>query len=148
MPELTYSLQFKGAAAPKEGNPAVLNVRATAPGRAVRCLVGATGLTSSSEPAGGDEAVFESEVSMTGPGTFDETGRITFGSGNVLRFSNVAPGHVAPAAESGINAGAVIWKIDGGEGQFAGASGLITSNFFFGATGEVTDNQTGVIFLK
>ncbi len=39
------------------------------------------------------------------------------------------------------------WRIEGGEGQFAGASGLITSNFFVGGTLAVTDHHFGVILL-
>jgi hypothetical protein len=39
----------------------------------------------------------------------------------------------------------VPWHVDRGEGQFAGASGLITSNFFVSATGEVTDHHFGVL---
>jgi hypothetical protein len=40
-----------------------------------------------------------------------------------------------------------MWRIDGGEGQFAGATGLITSNFFVGADLTVTDHHVGVILL-
>jgi hypothetical protein len=42
----------------------------------------------------------------------------------------------------------VMWQVDGGDGQFAGASGLITSNFFVGDGGEVTDHHLGVLFLQ
>jgi hypothetical protein len=41
-----------------------------------------------------------------------------------------------------------MWHVDGGEGQFAGANGIITSNFTLSATGEVTDNHFGVIFVR
>jgi len=44
--------------------------------------------------------------------------------------------------------GTVSWKVDGGEGQFEGASGLIASNFTVGGAGEVIDNHFGVIFLR
>ena len=37
------------------------------------------------------------------------------------------------------------WHVDSGEGQFAGASGLITANFFVSATGEVTAHHCGVL---
>jgi hypothetical protein len=40
-----------------------------------------------------------------------------------------------------------MWRIDSGQGQFEGASGLITSNFTVGDDGEVTDNHFGVIFV-
>ena len=38
-------------------------------------------------------------------------------------------------------------EIDGGEGRFEGARGLITSNFLVSDSGEVVDNQFGVIFV-
>jgi hypothetical protein len=47
-----------------------------------------------------------------------------------------------------LESGAVSWKVDGGEGQFAGASGYITSNFTMDEAGHVTDNQFGVIYIK
>jgi hypothetical protein len=41
-----------------------------------------------------------------------------------------------------------MWQVDGGEGQFAGARGLITSNFFVSETGEVTDCHFGLLFVQ
>ena len=38
-------------------------------------------------------------------------------------------------------------EIDGDEGRFEDAQGLITSNFFVSDSGEVVDNQFGVIFV-
>jgi hypothetical protein len=40
-----------------------------------------------------------------------------------------------------------MWRVDDGEGQFAGASGLITSNFTLSDTDEVIDNHFGLIFV-
>ena len=40
-----------------------------------------------------------------------------------------------------------MWRVTGGEGQFAGASGLITSNFFVGDDLAVTDHHFGVLFV-
>jgi hypothetical protein len=85
---------------------------------------------------------------MTSDSSFDEAGTISFGKERRLRFVTAGQGHVAPSAEGGVSTGAVAWKIDGGEGQFSGATGYITSNFWFNAEGEVTDNQFGVIELK
>jgi len=42
----------------------------------------------------------------------------------------------------------VTWKVDRGEGQFEGASGLITSNFTVSDTGEVVDHHCGVLFVR
>lgn len=148
MKQLNYAMQFRGSAAPADpATPGVLNVRSTAQSSVIRSAVGMKGLSTAMEGAAGAAARFDSRVRMGDEGTFDEDGVISFGQGNCLRFATVAQGYVAPSKEPGITAGAVIWKVEGGEGQFAGASGLITSNFYFNEAGEVTDNQFGVIFV-
>jgi anti-sigma factor ChrR (cupin superfamily) len=147
MKQIDYAMQFKGSAAPEDAsNPAVLKVEGKAKSAAISSVVGAGGLTQKIEPAQGGEAIFNSTVKMLDDGTFDENGTISFGTGNSLRFRTLDKGHAAPSPEPGVTAGAVIWQVEGGEGQFAGATGLITSNFYFNAAGEVTDNQFGVIF--
>jgi hypothetical protein len=40
-----------------------------------------------------------------------------------------------------------MWRVHGGDGQFAGATGLITSNFFVGENLDVTDHHFGVLLL-
>jgi hypothetical protein len=39
------------------------------------------------------------------------------------------------------------WTVEGGDGQFAGASGLITSNFFVDEHLGVVDHHFGVLLL-
>jgi hypothetical protein len=51
-------------------------------------------------------------------------------------------------AEPKLRHGSVIWRVEGGEGQFGGASGLITSNFTISEAGEVIDRHFGVIFVR
>ena len=48
---------------------------------------------------------------------------------------------------AGIQRGAVMWEVTGGEGRLAGAQGLITSNFTVGAQGEVVDDQFARLFV-
>lgn len=137
MKQITYAAQFKGGAVPvDESNPGVLKVNAKAEGSPLA-------ISGSNHQA----TTFESNVRMTSEAAFDEDGKIGFGDGSSIRFSTVNEGAVAPSGAEGVTAGAVIWKIDGGEGALAGATGYITSNFFFNMQGEVTDNQVGVIFL-
>ena len=50
--------------------------------------------------------------------------------------------------EPGLTHGSVVWRVEGGEGQFAGATGLITSNFTLSDKGDVTDNQFGLIYCR
>ncbi|HYM12042.1 MAG TPA: hypothetical protein VEU62_15010 [Bryobacterales bacterium] len=147
MRQLIYAMQFKGSAGPLSASNA-RKAATSAPSCSITSIVGARGLSGSIEPAAGGTATFESEVTITGHDSFQEKGTITFGAGNRLRFSTVGEGHTGPSADPALRHGAVMWRIDGGEGQFAGASGLITSNFTFGPGGEVVDNQFGLIFVK
>jgi hypothetical protein len=48
----------------------------------------------------------------------------------------------------GLQRGAVIWEVTEGHGQFARATGLITSNFTVGSKREVMDNHYVRQFLR
>ena len=149
MRQITYNMQFKGHAAPVGGSSSVLKATTTAASCTMTTVVGSEGVSSTLRPAAGGNALFESEVTITGETTFLESGTITFGEArNRLRFTTVGQGYLGPSADPQIKHGSVIWRVDSGEGQFAEASGLITSNFTINEAGEVTDNHFGVIFVK
>src|SRR6266851_443662 len=114
MKELVFALQFKGKAHPVDGVEGKLAAKTTAAGQVLRTALTAKGVQAKAESRSGPRAAFESEVQMTGAGTFVESGRIRYG-------------------EAG--------------GQFAGATGLITSNFTVGSKGEVVDNHYVRLFL-
>jgi hypothetical protein len=147
MRQLLYAMQFKGTGGPTEEEN-VLQAATTAASAKIASSVGSSGLSSQIEPSDGDSAQFRSEVRLTGETSFTETGTITFGTGNSLSFSTIGEGYLAPSPEKDLLHGSVMWRVDSGEGQFAGASGIITSNFTFSSTGEVTDNHVGVIWLR
>jgi hypothetical protein len=144
MKHVIYAMQFKGAATPG-GEAGTLKVTTSATSCSIRSIAGPDGIEGVFQPAEGGMAFFESEVRMTGPDTFVEQGAISFGEGdNALKFSTIGQGHL----DSKTMAGSVLWKIDSGEGQFDGATGNITSNFFIAADGAVTDYHFGVIYTK
>jgi hypothetical protein len=146
--ELNYAMQFKGNAEPVDrSDPSILDIKATAQSTVIRSAIGANGLSTNVQGAAGAFAKFCSKLRMTGKGAFAEDGEITFGEGNSLKFVTVDEGRVEKASQPGLMAGAAIWRIEGGKGQFAGASGFITSNFYLNEAGELTDNQFGVIFV-
>jgi hypothetical protein len=159
MRQIIYTMQFNGQVTPLGTSPNVMKATTTAAGCTWVTLVGQDGLHSTLEPAAGDQASFESEViflggfessevTSAGESGFKETGTITFGEGgHRLRFSTIGQGFLGPSPEANFKQGAVMWQIDGGEGQFEGARGVITSNFLVGDAGEVTDYHTGVIFV-
>ena len=149
MRQITYSMEFKGTATPAGEEPGVLKATTSATSCSLVTIVGPDGVTGTFHPAEGDVAYFESEVRSTGKDMFLESGAITFGDGgHSLRFSTVGQGHMGPSGQGKQLAGAVIWKVEGGEGQFQDATGLITSNFLVSESGEVMDCQFGVIYVK
>jgi hypothetical protein len=148
MNQVIYAMQFKGAAMPKPGVSGVITASSRASSCTLSSVVGSGGLTGTLLLTQGGEALFESEVTFTGETSFKEAGTIRFGdSSHSLRFSTIGQGFLGQSPEPTLQHGSVMWRVDGGEGQFAGASGIITSNFTLSTTGEVTDNHFGVIFV-
>lgn len=148
MREIIYCMQFKGTATPG-GETGVMKATTSATSCSIKTVVGSDGVTGTFIPAEGGLAYFESQVRMTGADTFQEDGSITFGEeDDSLKFSTVGQGYIGPQAGSTTMAGAVSWKVEGGEGQFQDATGLITSNFSVDASGQVVDHHLGVIYVK
>jgi hypothetical protein len=147
MHEMIYAMRFTGQAEPVGEVGNVLKAATSAPSSTITSTVGADGLTGTLTPTHGQEATFESEVTFTGETNFQEVGTITFGQGNRLTFSTIGSGMLAPSADPSRKHGTVMWRVDQGEGQFAGATGLITSNFFVDDHLAVTDHHFGVLLL-
>jgi hypothetical protein len=148
MPQILYILQFTGKATPMNTAGTVLKAHTTAPSCTLTTVNGTDGVRSTLQPTLGGGATFESEVTFTGETSFQEAGTITFGDPqHRLYFSTVGQGYLGLSGEPQGYHGAVVWKVERGEGQFAGATGLITSNFLVSSEGEVTDNHCGVLFV-
>jgi hypothetical protein len=139
---ITFSLQFRGQVAQSgEG----LRKQASAPGCALVTSLTAEGPDGHFVWARGDEeALLESMLAFRDERRFEEVGTIVFALGNSLRIRG--SGRLAPSADPDLRQGTVVWTIEGGVGHFEGASGLITSNFLLSATGDLTENQLGVVF--
>ena len=148
MRQVTFALQFKGNGAPVPGSVNRLRARTTATGQIWRSLLDAKGVHAAVEAADMTIATFESEVDITGAGTFVESGSISYGEAGKITFTTVGHGIIGPGPHPGLQRGAVIWEVTGGEGTLAGASGLITSNFTLGEKGDVVDNQVAMLFVK
>ena len=129
----------------------VLSVFAIEQGEDARAAVQlhgrATGIASALDLADGDSAEFTSQVTFTSPSSFQEIGSISFGHGTVLHFTTVGSGFLGPSADPTRQHGAVMWRVERGEGQLAGATGLITSNFFVGQNLEIVDHHFGVLLI-
>jgi hypothetical protein len=144
MKPITYSLQFRGQASEFEDG---LRKQASAPGCALVTSLTPTGAEGSFVWAPGEEeAYFESTLAFTGEQGFEERGTIVFARVHTLHVQGY--GQLATSPDAHLRQGTVVWEVAGGEGQFEGASGRITSNFFLSDTGELTENQLGVIFAN
>jgi hypothetical protein len=142
MKPLTFSLQFRGQVADFEGG---LRKQARAPGCALVTRLTADGPAGRFVWAPGDEeALLESTLAFQDDRRFEEAGTIVFALGNTLRIRG--RGRLAPSANPDLRQGTIVWRIEGGDGHFGGATGLITSNFLLSATGDLTENQLAVVF--
>ena len=148
MRQFIYCLRFQGETRATDPTGTILKAAAQAPSCQIRTLIDLHGVESKLEPLPGKDAVFESEVACSHDGSFLESGAISFGNGHRIHFSTVGRGRLDASPDSRFRQGAVVWKVDRGEGQFEGAQGFITSNFLLGENGEVADNHFGVLFLQ
>jgi len=122
MAEIVFSMELKGKAAPVEGKDNTFHAE-----------------TSGTGP-GGEAVAFESEVVMTDEG-FDEVGTINYAGRGSLKFKTVGVGNIGPSPVAGLSHGTVMWSVTEAEGEFSGATGLITSNFTFSEQGDIVDNH-------
>ena len=147
MREVVFALEFKGRAGPVPGSESKRQARSTAPSQTLSTVLGPEGVRARVEMAAGESAMLDSRVERFGDGSFVEDGTITYGSAGRVVFETLGRGWVGPAPAAGWVVGGVVWTITAGDGAFAGARGLITSNFTVSADGEVIDHHVTRLFL-
>jgi hypothetical protein len=146
--QLVYALRFTGLVTTSDTSGSTLVAFATAPIDAFVTTMPPGAVSSTVDADVGGPATIESEVIFTGRTTFQELGTVSFGSsGDRLRFSTLGSGYLGPSPDPKVRHGTAMRRIDGGEGRFAGASGLITANFTLDGRGAVTEHHVGVIHL-
>ena len=114
MKELVFALQFKGKAHPVQGVEGKLAAKTTAAGQVLRTALTAKGVQAKAESRPGPRATFESEVQMTGAGTFIESGRISYGKAGGVTFKTAGHGVLGASGVDGLQRGAVIWEVTEG----------------------------------
>jgi hypothetical protein len=142
---IVYSLQFRGRVTSLSSR--VLEQRASAPSQVLITTVDANGLAGHVQPGDGEEALLVSRLALADDGSFDQSGTIEFAPGHVLAFRTVGAARLSRSPDPHLRHGAAVWEVEGGQGQFRGAHGRITSNFFISDTNELTDNHFGLIFV-
>jgi len=128
MAELLFTLELRGKAGPTGSDPSRLHA------------------TTSGKGPKGENVAFESDVALS-DGTFEEHGTIRYGSRGQVKFETVGAGHIGPSPVADIMAGAVVWTVTEGDGEFNGEKGYITSNFTVSKDGDVVDNHYARIYL-
>jgi len=147
MREVVFALEFKGTAGSVPGSPSKRQARSTAPSQTLSTVLGADGVRARIEPGAGERAVLESRVERFDDGSFVEDGTITYGSAGSVSFETLGRGRVGPAPVPGWVVGGVVWTITRGDGAFAGAQGVITSNFTVSTDGVVIDHHVTRLYL-
>jgi hypothetical protein len=142
---IAYSLQFRGRITSLSSR--VLEQHASAPSQVLVTTVDANGLAGRVQPGAGEEALLVSRLVLADDGSFDQSGTIEFAPGHTLAFRSVGAARLGRSPDPHLRHGAAVWEIEGGEGQFRGAHGRITSNFVVSDTDELTDNHFGLIFV-
>jgi len=145
MRPLSFSLEFRGFASAVR--PGELRVRATAPSSSFVTVVSAEGLSGHVGSFGTDEAVLEARLVFSDGEVFDETGTVVAGRGNEFRFRTLDRARFQPTEDPNVRHAAAVLQIDGGEGQFANASGRIASNLLLSDTLDVTDCHVGLLYV-
>ena len=133
--------RFQGRATRRSGEPPRSEPQATSVSVEVRTFDGrAFDL---------ERASYSNRVTHTSDSTFSETGTIRFGEADdEVDIVIVGDGTVGVSPDVDLKHGAVVYRIVSGRGRFAGASGLITSNFVVeAASGEFEEQQVAVVFL-
>ncbi len=147
MRELVFALEFRGRGEDVPGAPGRRRARTVAPSQTLSTVLGAGGVEARASAVAGESAVLEARVERFGDGTFVEEGEIVYGAAGKVTFTTQGRGWVTAGPQPGAVYGAVVWTITGGEGRFAGASGVITSSFAVSAGGEVVDHHVARVYL-
>jgi hypothetical protein len=150
MRKLFYTMHYTGRAVPaNNGSRPMFRIAATATSVISRTVIGPHGFECDLKASDGDLVFLESDLRVIGSDLFVEGGAICFGEGgdHVLRFSTIGHGRFSKGLELHTITGTANWRIEGGQGQFAPAQGVIASNLTIRDDGELSNLHCGVIVL-
>lgn len=149
MEPIVLFLRYDGSPAPIAHAPGVLTVKLAASSCTMTTRIGEKSVGAEYRAIEGAASRAETVLTLTGDGVFVESGTVSFGDGTSwFRFDTVGQGFLRPAAAKDVSAGCAVWRIVEGGGQFAGATGHVTGNFYVDPGGVAHDHQVAVIFPK
>jgi hypothetical protein len=143
---LTYSLEFRGEATDEDGG---VVLSASAPSCIHETRLDLGGVASRFVfDEGAEEAILEAHLTFRENGYFSAAATIDFGHGHRLHVETADDGRLNGSADEHLRHGSAVLHVVSGSGQFDGATGQVTCNFVLSDTGELTDNQLGMLFLR
>lgn len=149
MEPIVLFLRYDGSPAPIAHAPGVLTVKLAASSCTMTTRIGEKSVGAEYRAIEGAASRAETVLTLTGDGVFVESGTVSFGDGtNWFKFDTVGQGFLRPAAAKDVSAGCAVWRIVEGGGQFAGATGHVTGNFYVDPGSVAHDHQVAVIFPK
>jgi hypothetical protein len=153
MEPIVFCLHFRGQASRGTDKRNLFRVTASAPSCNFATEVSEDGVSGKISVLPGDMAFSESELELTGSDSFSGHASLSFGDGpHTLELKAAAAGHFESAAKAGTSGetitGAITWHVAGGDGQFSGAKGFVTSVLTLREDGQFSEYQTGVLFLS
>ena len=133
--------RFDGEADAPSGDPPQTDPRASS--------VSLEAVSADGSDAGIHRASYENHAVFTGESSFTETGIIRYDEGDgELEIATLSDGTLGPCAEPDVLHGAAVYRITGGGGRFAQATGLITTNFLlWPETGRFEERQAAIVFV-
>ena len=141
MQRIVMTALFQGEAAAPSGDPPHTDPRASS--------ISIEAVSADGSDAGMERASYENHAVFTSESTFAETGTISFDDGDAeLEIATLSDGTLGPCAQPDVLHGAAVYRITGGGGGFAQATGLVTTNFLlWPETGRFEERQVAVVFV-
>lgn len=142
-------MHFRGQASRAGADVHGLHITSSGTSATFETKVTASGIESALHATEGDLVFFEADVRLSAAESFEGSATLTFGDEgeHCLHLKVAGSGHFTPAAEPGLMAGAVTWRVESAEGALSGTGGFISSVFTLTESGELNDYHCGILFL-
>ena len=141
MRRIVITTRFEGQADAPSGDPPQTDPRARS--------VSLDAVLADGSDAGIHRASYENHAVFTGESSFSEAGTIRYDDGDgEVEIATLSDGTLGPCTDPDVLHGAAVYRITGGGGRFAQATGLVTTNFLlWPATGRFEERQVAIVFV-
>lgn len=149
MEPIVFCLHFRGQASRGTDKRNLFRITASAPSCNFATELSEHGIAGKVSVLPGDMAFSDSELELTNSNSFSGHASLSFGDGpDAIELQATQSGQFEPAGDEGAMSGAITWHVSGGEGQFSGAKGFVTSVLTLKEDGQFSEYQTGLVYLR